>query len=130
MRLSADTIARAKKKQPERDLHTVVAGFLDRALPTDSYWFPIPSGSIRNVVQASNMKRAGELKAGTPDICIVHRGRAIFIELKAGKNPLSDPQKAAQKQILLAGACTTIARSLEDVEAFLAMLMPLKARVS
>ena len=117
-----------RRQQTERNLHTAVAEFLDRSLPDASYWFPVPSASMRNVIQAVNMKRAGELKVGTPDLCIVHRGRAIFIELKSPKGNLTDSQKEAQKQILLAGACTTIARSVEDVAAFLGMLMPLKGR--
>ena len=54
----------------------------------------IPNGGSRNKIEAANLKRQG-VKAGVPDICLpVPRGKyhGLYIELKHGKNKLSDLQ--------------------------------------
>lgn len=55
----------------------------------------IPNGGSRNKIEAANLKRQG-VKAGVPDICLpVPRGEyhGLYIELKHGKNKLSDLQR-------------------------------------
>lgn len=114
-----------KARQLERELHKVIANFLDSALPPDAYWFPIPNASRRGGRQAAAMLRAKELKKGVPDIGIVYRGRAIFIELKAGKGRLSPVQKAEHLKLILAGACVVTLNSLRAVYDFLILIVPL-----
>ena len=113
----------------EEQIQTAVASFLDRALPDDALWFHCPNGGARNKVVAAKLKWAG-VKAGVPDILIVWRQRLIGIELKAKTGTLSEAQKAMHQRLTLAGAVVLpIARSVDEVEAFLETLgMPLKGR--
>lgn len=55
----------------------------------------IPNGGSRNKIEAANLKRQG-VKAGVPDIYLpVPKGKyhGLYIELKHGKNKLSDLQR-------------------------------------
>lgn len=114
----------------EEQIQTSVASFLDRSLPDDALWFHCPNGGARNKVVAAKLKWAG-VKAGVPDILIVWRQRLIGIELKAKTGVLSEAQKAMHQRLTLAGAVVLpIARSVDEVEAFLETLgMPLKGRL-
>jgi hypothetical protein len=57
---------------------------------------------------------------GVPDIAGVYRGVSIWVETKmpAGKDP-TDIQKLRHQQIMEAGGHVLIARSVEDVQAWL-----------
>jgi len=112
----------------ERALHTAVAKYLDAALPAAAYWFPVPNASIRNIAQAANMKRAGELKPGVPDIFIIHSGRAIGVELKVGKAKPTTNQVTAHASITLAGGIVATVNSLDALYYFLSQIISLKAR--
>lgn len=117
---------RRKRNQPERNLHTEVTQMFERALPPGAYWFPIPNGSHRNKIIAAKMKAAGEVKPGAPDLCIVYRGKPIFIELKAkGKKP-TPLQSSAHELLTLAGALVFVSRSTVEVYAQLECFMPMK----
>lgn len=118
-----------RKAQPERSLHRAVAQYLDWALPMDAFWWPVPSASHRLLPQAANMKRAGELKPGLPDIMLCYRGRLICIELKAPKGRLSPAQREVHERITLSGGVVCVCRSLEEVADFVIQLIPdLKVR--
>jgi len=57
--------------------------------------FAVPNGALRNKSVAVNLQREG-VKAGIPDLALpVARGgyHGMFIELKSGKNTLSESQK-------------------------------------
>jgi len=63
--------------------------------PELSFMFHIPNGGSRNKIEAVNLKRQG-VKSGVPDIFLpVPKGgkSGLFIEMKYGKNKLSDNQK-------------------------------------
>jgi len=74
--------------------------------------------------------KAQGLKPGIPDVLIVWQGRAIFVEIKRPGGRLSPAQKAMHERITSAGAVVTTCHSVDEVEAFLGMLMPLQATVS
>jgi hypothetical protein len=61
------------------------------------------------------------VKAGVPDIEIVHRGRAYFIELKREKGGrTSDAQKFVHAELAAAGCeAPAICKTLEEVKAAL-----------
>lgn len=111
--------------RPEDQLQTSVAAYLDRALPSSSWWTATANGAFlggdtkRRAIQSARMKRAG-VKNGTPDILILWDGRLFTIELKVGKGKLTDAQRDASDAIVNAGGGWTCARSIEDVQAFLA----------
>lgn len=108
---------RRTMNRPEEALHRAVAQYL---VLIESgcgfFWFHPANGGARSKAEAGIMKALG-VKAGTPDIAIVHRGRALFIELKAPKGRVSPAQKKTIPAIEAAGAPCAICRSLDDVQA-------------
>lgn len=114
----------------EEQIQAAVAQFLDRALPTDAVWFHPPNGGHRHAAVAAKLKWAG-VKPGVPDVVVVWKGRAIFIELKAKGGSLSDAQKQMQSDLTLAGAVVlSVARSVDEVADFLEGLgIPLRGRL-
>lgn len=110
----------------EFQLHTACAQFLDLALPRDAVWFHTPNAGKRRKGAAGRLKAMG-MKAGVPDICIIYRGRAFFIELKTLKGRLSEAQKAMHIRLTVAGAIVAgECRSLDDLQAFLQQVIPLR----
>lgn len=107
-------------EQTERQLQTDVVKLLSVILPHGTFFTAIPGGD-RGVTTTPGYV------AGTPDIHICYCGRAIYIELKKPKKGrVESHQKYVHEQIILAGGAVGVCRSLEDVSAFLGMLMPLR----
>jgi hypothetical protein len=103
----------------ERNLQTAVFEFLSATLPPDCVAFCIPNGDGR-------MTRAPGALAGIPDICLIYRGRPIFIELKSSTGELRRHQRHVHDRLTLAGSVVAICRSVDDVERFLKMVIPLR----
>ncbi|WP_398457379.1 VRR-NUC domain-containing protein [Sphingomonas albertensis] len=110
--------------RPEDALQASVAAYLDVALPSASWWTATANGAFlggdvkRRAIQSRRMKAAG-VKNGTPDILIVWDGRLFAVELKTAKGKLTESQKDASDAIVGAGGGWTVARSIDDVSAFL-----------
>ena len=103
----------------ERDLQIQVMDYLKWALADGAVAFHVPMGGSRNRLEAINLKRMGTT-AGVPDIEVLYRGRAYFVELKLGKKgALSDSQKHMISRIEGAGCRVAVCRSLEEVKVFL-----------
>lgn len=100
--------------RPEEALQRAVAQYLDLALPTDAVWFHVPNGGGRSKAEAGVLKAMG-VKAGVPDIYILHNGKSLFIELKPPKRYLSNAQKEMTRKLLLANARVDVCRSLDQV---------------
>jgi hypothetical protein len=86
-----------KQRPPRRhvhdDLQRAVMQFLDHALGARGVAYAIPNGGKRHAREAARMKGLG-VKPGVPDIgIVVDGGRALFVELKAGRDVMSDAQK-------------------------------------
>lgn len=115
-RVPSPTRPRAPRKpaMSEDSLQRAVAQFLALALPYDAVWWHTPNEGKRGW-QAQRAFRGGGGKAGVPDILIVWRGRAYFIELKVGRNALTDVQRAFHRDLTDAGCPVAVARSLEAV---------------
>lgn len=112
----------------EDQVQAATVAFLNRALPDDAVYYAIPNGGHRHPAVAAKLKWTGT-RPGVPDLAIVWKGRAIFIEMKAKGGSLSAEQKAMHERLILSGAVVLpIARSVDEVAAFLETLgMPLKA---
>ena len=67
--------------------------------------------------------------SGIPDICLIYRGRAIFIELKTQRGAVKVNQRFVHDRLTLAGAVVAVCRSLDDVVGLLEPMMPLRGRV-
>jgi len=83
-------------------------------------YFAIPNGGKRNLIVAKKLKAEG-VKAGVPDICIIHDGMTYFLEVKRPKTDtidkgrLSLTQKAMIERIKEAGAEVAVVYSVADV---------------
>ena len=105
-------------KPTENQIQRSIAKYLDMVLPSvlpsDSFWTainPIPSKSI---IAAANSKAMG-MKAGVPDILILHEGKTIWIEVKKEGGYLSKVQKSLHMDIDAAKGSVYTARSIDDV---------------
>lgn len=102
-----------KRSHPEQSLQTRVAGYLSWALAPPAFFTAVGHGG-GGALRGAILKGMG-LKAGVPDILIIHKGRCIFIELKANKGKLSPEQILVHQLLTVAGAITTVCRSLDEV---------------
>lgn len=106
---------------PEQALQRDVAELLDSLAPRGGFaWFAVPNGGKRNRTEAAIMKALG-VKAGVADICIIAppKGRAFFLELKSERGTLSPAQREFRDRVVAIGAVYGVARSLDEVAAFL-----------
>jgi len=118
-------------KRPEESLQKSVCQYLDRVLPDDAFYFAIPNQrGTRSKIENMILKTLG-VKAGVPDLCILYKGFAHFVELKAKGRKASDAQTLVAAEIRLAGAGWTLSRSVESVEDSLQRWkIPLKGKLS
>lgn len=107
----------------ERGLQQAVFEYLRLALPDGAIAFAIPNGDGKITLAPGAL-------SGVPDLCVIYRGRPIFIELKTAKGAVRPSQRFVHDRLVLAGAVVTVCRSLDQVHDFLATLMPLRARVN
>lgn len=117
----------------ERDLHRAVADYLNVALQPPTFWTTIGHGAFlgeARLKRGAQMKRAG-VKAGVPDILIVHDGRAFWIELKTQRGRVSADQLRVAEALNNAGCGWAVCRGVEDVEMWLvAWRIPTRARAA
>lgn len=125
--VAATSGVRQRRQQPEEALQMQVVKFLSLALAGNSEFFAVPNGGKRNFREAQRLKAAG-VKAGVPDLIVINDGCAIGIELKVGKNNLTEVQSAYHDRLRRARCPVSVCRSLDDVEAVLrAAGVPLRA---
>ena len=102
----------------ESKIQRAIAGYLDVALPADSFWTAINPIPGKSIVAAVTSKAMG-LKAGVPDILILHNSVTLWIEIKKEGGYLSKTQKSLHVDIECAGGNVYTARSIEDVQEIL-----------
>jgi hypothetical protein len=128
---SGATIATIPKPKPpsEYDFHRSVVAFLSKALHRDTWWAHVPNGGYRHATEAKRLK-AMAVVPGTPDLLLIHRGAACWLELKRKGGYLSPAQNYCHQRLLLAGSPVSVCRTIEDVEAALVRAgIPIKARL-
>lgn len=102
--------SRRSSRREEATFQTKLVNLLRVILPKDAFVFAVPNGGKRDVVEAVNLKRQGVV-AGVPDLCIIHKGRAFGLELKAKAGKLSDSQAETFPKLRDAGMRIEVARS-------------------
>lgn len=107
----------------ERALQAAVFDFLRVALPSDAVCFCIPNGDGKVTTAPGTLP-------GVPDVQVVYRGVAYFVELKTQFGRLSAEQREVHLRLAAAGAKTAVCRSVLEVEEYLSPLIPLRARVA
>lgn len=121
---------RAPRRQEEESTHRAVWRYLQWALPPDACAYHPANGGKRHHKAAARMSALGVVP-GVPDLAIVWRGQALFVELKSAKGALSPEQRSFHRKLTYCGALVVTCRSLECVECALRELgMPLHATVS
>lgn len=119
------TSPRRPRKAPEAALQRACVEILDRfvpAPPDGPAWTavnPVPAKSRA----VAGLSKALGMRAGWPDLQLIWRGRAVTIEMKAGKDGrLSDAQKKLRTEITLAGGLWHEVRSVDEFLDFLDVL--------
>jgi len=115
-------------KRPEQVLQRSVGQFLDLALPSNAIWLHYPSGGFRRPVEAKIFRALG-VRAGVPDLLVVYEGGAYGIELKASGRGLTPVQRAMHARLEACGVPCAVAQTVDEVAAFLAPHIPLRARL-
>jgi hypothetical protein len=122
-----------RRGHPEDDLQRSVVQFLRVALPDDAIAYAVPNGGQRHSKAAARLVGLG-VRAGIPDLAIVWRGHAIFVELKAAGRTgrtggsLSAVQRQMIDKLHVCGADVVVCKTLECVEGSLReMGVPLRA---
>jgi len=102
--------------------------YLAKAYPAESPWFThSPNGGLRNVVVATQLKRAG-VRRGVPDVLYPrHRGgfAGLAIELKA-KGGRPTPEQLAWLDMLaregwMTAVCVGLDAAIQTVDAYMRM---------
>jgi hypothetical protein len=118
------------RRREEETLHRSTVQFLRWALPDDATFYHVPNGGLRSRKVAQRLSGLGVV-AGVPDLAIVHRGKALFIELKAKHGTVSAAQREMIRKLTYCGAPVMLCRSVPEVEAQLReACVPLRASVA
>lgn len=88
----------------------------------DKLIYAIPNGGSRNKIEAAKLKRCG-VCAGVPDLFIsatVFNGKSVkmglYIELKVGRNKLTDKQFDMHVYLQAQGYCVEICYTFEEFQ--------------
>lgn len=108
----------------EDRIQSAIVTFLRRALPSDSYIFAVPNGTVLAGDAVARAKQSRKLAAtgmtpGAPDLAILVRGQLIALEVKSATGRLQPNQKAAADQIFKSGGLYSVVRSAEEAERYL-----------
>jgi hypothetical protein len=106
--------------QEEFRLSCLVADYLAAVLPASVLWSHLPFGENRTVITGARLKRMGTQR-GWPDYLLLHDGGVLALELKAPKGKQSEHQKAFGDTLVAMGGAYHVCRSLDDVDAALAL---------
>lgn len=123
---------RKPRQHLEHTLQVHVASYLELASLGQSWWWTSIDHGVNITPTQRKLLAARGVKAGIPDILIVHQGQLHGIELKSPDGEMSKSQVDVALALRDAGAASySIARSLDDVEALLHRLgIPTSARVA
>ena len=113
-------------RRDEERLQNAVVQYFAIALPENCEFWHTPNGGKRSPSEGARFKRMG-VKAGIPDMFLLHDGQLCAIEIKTKGGRVEASQKAMHIRLEELGCSVAVCRSIEDVEAFLAPRMPLKA---
>lgn len=113
-----------KRDTPEQILQRQCVQWLELACPPPPEgptWTAVNPVPAKSMIVAKLSKALG-MRAGWPDLILVHRGRAICIELKAKGGGRSRAQRELHEALTLAGAVVATISSFDDFVAFVTTL--------
>lgn len=128
---------RKRRAAPEHALQAQVVRFFEAALRAPTVWTGLDAGAGKMTKAAAGMRKARGVKAGWPDLLVMHpapegKGTLVVgIELKAPKGSISIAQAEMLNAFFKAGAWYVTAKSLDAVVKALEFCkVPLHARPS
>jgi hypothetical protein len=123
------TAARARRRRPEDAIQRAVFEHLRIRGAEGAFFFAVPNGGFRRPVEAAILSGLG-VRAGVPDVIVIHNGRCFAMELKAEGGRATDKQLACIAALREAGAFTCIAEDLDRALACLESWGLLRGRSS
>lgn len=102
----------------EDSVHKSVVAHLNLRCSPHCFWFHVPNGGSRHLLEAVKLKAMGT-KAGVADIVLVIRGRTYFLELKGSKGKPSLDQIAVKALVQTAGGTYEIAKGIDEALGYL-----------
>jgi len=118
MHMGAGKHIAARRKpvdREEQDFQIAVVNLLTLALLPGTMFFHVPNGGKRNRIEAAILKAMG-VKAGFPDLGILHLGRLFTMEAKRRKGgKLSKAQQDCHEELRAAGVPVVEIRTVDDV---------------
>jgi len=109
--------ARRKRRTPEQDIQRQIAQFLDVSLGGTAWYSTIPLGG-GGKTRGGILKGLG-VKEGTPDMLVIHAGRAVWIEVKSYTGAASKGQVKCHADLKRAHSPVYVVRSLDEAIAVL-----------
>ena len=106
-------IRRKRNNRPEQDFQRALVSLLNIAFPKTVQFFHVPNGGGRSRIEAGILHGQG-VKAGVPDLIIVHNGKAFGLELKSEGGNLSDSQRTMFPKLREAGMRIEVARTMDE----------------
>lgn len=100
-------------KRPEQAIHKAVVSHLNARAYPNVFFFHPANGGKRTTFEARLFKALG-VRAGVPDLIILHQGTLMALELKATKGRLSPAQAQCLQDMQSAGAMVAVANSLDE----------------
>jgi hypothetical protein len=118
-----------RRKRREDAIQRTVLEHLRVRGRSNAYWFAVPNGGGRSPIEAAILKGLG-VRAGVPDLIIVHAGKMFGLELKADGNRPTRLQTEAQAAMRAAGAEVEVAVGFDAALQQLGASHLLKGRAS
>lgn len=109
---------KTEMRREEQALQIMCVKALPFILPRDAFFFHVPNGGWRTKAEARILKAMGVV-AGVHDLIVLWDRRAFLIELKADDGELSQAQRETHPKIARTGCPSVVAKSLQEVTAFL-----------
>lgn len=111
-----------KKSMGEYAIHKQISDFLAFALTPESYYTTVENSNLQGgtagmIKQARNRERG--VKAGFPDIIIIHRGQICCLEVKRPGKGATDTQSVEHKKLKEAGAQVEVVYDVDEVRKLL-----------
>lgn len=106
------------RNRPEAKIQEAVVQHLRARCVPNCFWFHPPNGGYRHPREAAAFKRMG-VRAGVPDLILLHEGRLHALELKAPGGRSSVAQLDARSEIDAAGGFASEAVGLDRAIAVL-----------
>lgn len=98
--------------RPEQEIQIALVQHLRVRAPKDCFWFHVPNQRKQSPYMGRLFKSLG-VRAGVPDLCFVHEGRFMALELKAIGGRSTENQLLARSDIDAAGGYASEAVGLD-----------------